>query len=153
MVFKMVGNRGGRVFLTNGCKIVTCVSLLVLSVLLSSCAGPLAVDPVLEARTAIESADAAMGDWEGSWKLDDESDWGQVVAQVIALGKGNYRAKVLGEFDTREEPLAVLDGRRDGAAVRFAGPGQAGYTEFQVQAVIKDGEFNGSFKGDRKSVV
>ncbi len=118
------------------------------SVLLSSCAGPLAVDPVIEARTAIESADAAMGDWEGSWKLEDESDSGRVVTQVTALGKGNYRAKILEEFDTREEPIAVLDGQRDGAVVRFAGPGRAGYTEFQIEAVIKDGEFNGSFEGD-----
>jgi hypothetical protein len=119
-----------------------------LSVLLSSCAGPLAVDPVVEARKAILSADTAMGDWEGSWKLEDESDSGPVVTQVIDLGKGKYRAKVLEEFDTREEPIAVLDGQRDGAVVRFAGPGRAGYTEFQIQAVIKDGKFNGSFEGD-----
>ena len=119
-----------------------------LFVLLSSCAGPLGGDPVVEARKAILSADAAMGDWQGSWKLEDESDSGQLVAQVIALGKGEYRANLLEEFDTREEPVAVLEGRRDGAAVRFAGPGQAGYTEFQVQAVIRDGKFSGSFEGD-----
>ncbi len=124
-----------------------------LSVLLSSCAGPLAVDPVFEARTAIESADAAMGDWEGSWKLEDESDSGPLVAQVIALGKGKYRANLLEEFDTREEPVAVLEGVVDGAAVRFAGPGRAGYTEFQVQAVIKDGKFNGSFEGDEAGSI
>ena len=135
-------------FLINGFKIITMVLAFVLSVLLSSCAGPLAVDPVLEARTAIESADAAMGDWEGSWKLEDESDSGQLVAQVIALGKGKYRAKVLGEFDTREEPIAVLDGQRDGAVVRFAGPGRYEYTEFQIEAAIKDGQFSGSFTGD-----
>ena len=135
-------------FLVNGCKIIICVLAFVLSVLLSSCAGPLAVDPVIEARQAIESADAAMGDWEGSWKLEDESDYGPVVTQVIALGKGKYRAKVLEEFDTREEPIAVLDGRRDGAVVRFAGQGRYGYTEFQIEAAIKDGKFNGSFEGD-----
>ena len=135
-------------FLANGCKIIICVLAFALSVLLSSCAGPMAVDPVFEARTAIESADAAMGDWEGSWKLEDESDWGQVVTQVIALGKGKYRAKVLEEFDTREEPIAELDGQRDGSVVRFAGPGRAGYNEFQIEAVIKDGQFSGSFEGD-----
>jgi len=133
-------------FLPQGILWIALCSLL--SVLLSSCAGPLAVDPVLEARTAIESADAAMGDWEGSWKLEDESDSGRVVTQVIALGKGNYIAKVLEEFDTREEPIAVLDGQQDGAVVRFAGPGRYEYTEFQIEAVIKDGEFNGSFEGD-----
>jgi hypothetical protein len=135
-------------FLVNDCKITVCVLACVLSVLLSSCAGPMAVDPVFEARGAIESADAAMGDWEGSWELEDESDYGRVVTQVIALGKGNYRAKVLEEFDTSEEPIAVLDGRRDGAVVRFAGPGRAGYTEFQIEAAIKDGQFSGSFTGD-----
>ncbi len=135
-------------FLANGCKIIICVLAFALSVLLSSCAGPMAVDPVVEARGAIESADAAMGDWEGSWKLEDESDSGQVVTQVIALGKGEYRAKVLEEFDTREEPIAELDGERDGSVVRFAGPGRAGYNEFQIEAVIEDGQFNGSFEGD-----
>ena len=135
-------------FLVNGCKIIICVLAFALSVLLSSCAGPLAVDPVIEARTAIENADAAMGDWEGSWVLEDESDSGQVVTQVIALGKGEYRAKSFSEFDTREEPIAVLDGRREGDVVRFAGPGRAGYTEFQIEAAIKDGQFSGSFEGD-----
>jgi len=117
-------------------------------VLLSSCAGPLGGETVIEARKAILSADAAMGDWEGSSKLDDESDSGPLVAQVIALGKGEYRANLLEEFDTSEEPVVVLEGRRDGATVRFAGPGRAGYTEFQVQAVIRDGKFSGSFEGD-----
>jgi hypothetical protein len=135
-------------FLVNGCKITICVLAFVLSVLLSSCAGPLAVDPVIEARQGIESADAAMGDWEGSWKLDDESDSGRIVTQVIALGKGEYRAKVLEEFDTREEPIAVLDGRRDGDVVRFSGSGRYEYTEFQIEAAIEDGKFRGSFKGD-----
>ena len=133
-------------FLPQG--ILWTVLCCLLSVLLSSCAGPLAVDPVIEARTAIESADTAMGDWEGSWKLEDESNYGPVVTQVIDLGKGKYRANLLEEFDTREEPIAVLDGERDGAVVRFAGQGRAGYTEFQIQAVIKDGEFSGSFEGD-----
>lgn len=135
-------------FLANGCKIIICVLAFALSVLLSSCAGPMAVDPVVEARGAIESADAAMGDWEGSWKLEDESDSGPVVTQVIALGKGKYRAKVLEEFDTREEPIAELDGQRDGAMVRFAGPGRAGYNEFQIEAAIEGSKFSGSFNGD-----
>jgi len=135
-------------FLVYGCKITIFVLAFVLSVLLSSCAGPLAVDPVFEARTAIENADAAMGDWEGNWKLEDESDSGPVVTQVIALGKGEYRAKVLEEFDTREEPIAVLDGRRDGDVVRFSGLGRYDYAEFQIEASIKNGQFNGTFEGD-----
>ena len=56
-------------FLVNGCKIIICVLAFVLTVLLSSCAGPLAIDPVVEARGAIESADAAMGDWKEAGNL------------------------------------------------------------------------------------
>jgi len=125
------------------------VLCFLLSVVLSSCAGPPAVDPILEARTAIESADAAMGDWKGSWKLEDESDLGPLVAQVIALGKEGYRAKSFSEFDARQEPIAVLDGKREGAVVRFEG--QAELSDggiLEVQAVIEGGKFNGSFKGD-----
>ncbi|MHC4244425.1 MAG: hypothetical protein ACYSU4_18620, partial [Planctomycetota bacterium] len=137
-----------KMVLINGRNVVMCVSLLALSVLLSSCMGPVAVDPTVEARMGIESADSVMGDWEGTWKLDDESDSGPVVTQVRALGQGKYEAKVMREFDTREEPIAVLDGQRDGAMVRFAGPGRANYYEFQIKAVIKDGQFSGNFTGD-----
>jgi len=154
MAFKIVGSRDdlrtkGKAFLINGCKIIICVLAFALSVLLSSCAGPMAVDPVIEARQGIESADAAMGDWEGNWKLEDESDSGRVVTQVIALGKGEYRAKVLEEFDTREEPIAALDGRRDGAVVRFEGRAElSDGGVLKIQAVIEGDKFNGSFEGD-----
>jgi hypothetical protein len=104
-------------------------------------------DPLAEARSAMENADPVMGDWEGSWRLDDESDSGPVVAQVIALGDGQYRAKVMSQFDTREEPIAVLDGKRDGALVYFSGPGRYEGNEFDIDAVIKDGQFGGSFDG------
>lgn len=144
----MFSNNVSTVFSINSRNVVMCVSMLALSVLLSSCMGPSAVDPTVEARMGIESADSAMGDWEGTWKLDDESDSGPVVTQVIALGKDKYTAKVMGEYDTREDPIAVLEGQRDGALVRFTGPGRAGYNEFQIKAVIKDGQFNGSFTGD-----
>ena len=136
------------VFSINGRNVVMFVSPLVLSVLLSSCAGPVAVDPMIEARMGLESADSVMGDWEGTWKLDDESDSGPVVTQVIALGQGKYRAKVMTGFDTREEPIAVLDGESDGPMVRFAGPGMANYYEFQIKAVINGEQFSGSFTGD-----
>ncbi|MCP4607199.1 MAG: DUF1080 domain-containing protein [Planctomycetes bacterium] len=136
------------IFSVNGRNVVMCVSMLVLSVLLSSCMGPAAVDPMVEARMGIESADSVMGDWEGTWKLDDESDSGPVVTQVIALGQGKYRAKVMTAFDTREEPIAVLEGQRDGALVRFEGPGEANYYEFQIKAVINGEQFRGSFTGD-----
>ena len=136
------------VFSINSRNVVICVSMLMLSVLLSSCMGPMTVDPITEASMEIESADSVMGDWEGTWKLDDESDSGPVVTQVIALGQGKYRAKVMTAFDTREEPIAELDGQRNGALVSFEGPGQVGYNVFQIKAVISNGRFKGSFNGD-----
>ena len=141
------------VFSNNGRKVIMCMSFLALSILLSSCMGPVAVDPVVEARMDLESADSAMGDWEGTWKLDDESDSGPLVTQVIALGKGKYKAKVMREFNTREEPIAVLEGQRDGALVRFTGPGRYGDNEFQIKAVINGEQFSGTFTGDASGTV
>ena len=129
-------------------RLVVCVSFFALSVLLSSCQMQTAMDPVTEARMGIESADPVMGDWEGRWNLDDGSDSGSVVAQVIALGGGKYRANVMTEFDTREKPIAVLDGRRDGIFLRFEGPGEFEYNEFKIKAIIQDGKFKGTFTGD-----
>ncbi|MHC4726267.1 MAG: hypothetical protein ACYS17_03490, partial [Planctomycetota bacterium] len=128
--------------------IILYVLFLALPVMLSSCMGPVAVDPILEARMGIENADLSMGDWEGSWKLDDESDSGPLVTQVIALGKGKYTAKVMTEFNTREDPIAVLEGQRDGAMVRFEGQGEYQYNQFQIKAVINEGQFSGTYTGD-----
>jgi hypothetical protein len=132
-------------------KTVTLITMLFLPLFLSSCAGPLTSGPALEARRAIEAADPAMGDWRGSWILDDQSDSGPLVAQVIALGKGTYRASCFGQFDTRQEPLAVLQGQRQAQVVRFAGPGRYGDTEFQVQGTIEGERFTGTFKGQDES--
>ena len=131
-------------------KIITFVSFLIFPSLLPLCAGSQPSDAVIEAKKTMERADPFMGDWRGGWELDNGADSGSLVAQVIALGKGQYRAVLLNEFDTRREPVAVLDGRRDGAAVNFAGRtvlSDSG-TELEIQAVIKEDEFGGSFKGD-----
>jgi hypothetical protein len=124
---------------------VALISLLFLSLFLSSCADHLAGGSALEARRAIEAADPAMGDWQGSWKLDDDSDSGPLVAQVIALGEGTYRANFFGQFDTREEPVAVLQGCREGDLVRFTGPAKYGDAEIQVQGTLEGREFTGTF--------
>ena len=133
--------------LTNFCKVITYISVLVLPLLLASCAGLLGADPVLEAKKAIADADPAMGDWQGSWRLDDGSDSGPLAAQVIALGEGGYRANFFDEFDTRAVALAVLEGRRDGTAVRFTGHGSSEGTSFEVRAAIGGGKLAGTFKG------
>ncbi|MHC4173242.1 MAG: 3-keto-disaccharide hydrolase [Planctomycetota bacterium] len=138
-------------FLTNGGKTVALISLLFLSLFLSSCADHLVSGPALEARRAIEAADPAMGDWQGSWILDDESDSGPLVAQVIALGKGTYRTNFYGQFDIREEPVAVLQGRREGQSVRFAGPARYEDDEIKVQGAIEGRKFTGTFKGQDES--
>ena len=137
-------------FLINSWWIVTFISCLIFPLLLSLCVGSQTSEAVVEAKKTMERADLFMGDWQGGWELDNEADSGSLVAQVIALGKGQYRAVLSNEFDSRREPIAVLDGRRDNTAVNFAGRtvlSDSG-TELEIQAVIKDGEFSGSFKGD-----
>jgi len=106
-------------------------------------------DYVAEAKAAIEKADPVMGDWQGSWKLDDGSDSGPLVAQVIALGKGEYRVNVLEVFDRRvEQPISVLEGRLADGAVRMTGRARHDGREFDVKAAIKGGKFTGNFKGE-----
>ena len=129
-------------------KIITFVSFLIIP--LSLCVGSPSSDAVLEAKKTMESADLFMGDWEGEWELDNGADYGSLVAQVIALGKGQYKTVLSNEFDTRREPIAVLEGKRDGESVEFAGKtflSDQGL-ELEIHAVIKDGKFSGNFKGD-----
>jgi len=138
------------------------VVLLVLSVVLASCAGPadrVAEGFVQELHDAAEqrvrdmaeaiAVDPNMGDWQGTWRLDDGSDSGPVVAQVIALGQGKYRAKFLEEFN---EPvpapaIAKLEGQLEEGKVRFSGPGKSGDFEFTLQAVLEGQKFAGTFQG------
>ena len=131
-------------------KIIIFVSFLIFPSLLPLCIGSQPSDAVIEAKKTMERADLFMGDWQGGWELDNDADSGSLVAQVIALGKGQYRAVLSNEFDTRREPVAVLDGRREDNVVKFAGRtvlSDSG-TELEIQAAIKAGEFSGSFKGD-----
>ena len=135
-------------FPINGWWIITFISFLIIP--LTLCVGSQSSDVVIEAKKMMERADLFMGDWEGEWELDNGADYGSLVAQVIALGKGQYRSVVSYEFDTRREPIAVLDGKRDGESVKFAGKtflSDQG-VEIEIQAVIKEGKFSGNFKGD-----
>jgi len=135
----------------DGYKIIAFVSLFILPLVLSSCTALQGGDPVVEAKKAIADADPFMGDWQGSWKLDDGSDSGSLVAQVIALGNDEYRVIFFRAFDMRQEPIAVLEGRREGKKVRFAGPGRAGDTDFEAKAVIEGEKLTGTFEGQYES--
>ena len=130
-----------------GCKAITLISILIcLSLMLSSCtgpAGPAGNQLIQEAKDSIQSADNVMGDWQGNWTLDDGTDSGPLVAQVIALGKGEYRANCLEEFDKRATPPG-LNGRLDGETVRFTGKAISDRFEY-VQGKIEGGKFTGTF--------
>lgn len=89
---------------------------------------------------AEEPVDPFMGDWQGTLTKADQSA-GPFVAQVIALGNGQYRANLLPEFDVRTSPVAVLDGKvadnilvfpdgitNDGTVFRGVLPGEKGGT-------------------------
>ena len=125
------------------------VVLLVLSVALASCAEPVKYNCMEQTRIELERLDPFMGDWQGTWRLDDGSDSGPVVAQVIALGDDKYRAKFLEEFEVevRVPAIAVLEGRLREAKVLFSGPGRYEENEFTLQAVLEGPKFAGTFQG------
>ncbi len=85
-------------------------------------------------------AAALMGDYEGTAEKPDPKRSARpkfVGAQVIALGKGEFQANLLPEFDVRVKPLAVLKGKIEGEKVTFAeSDGWSG--------VLTDGKFTGS---------
>ena len=89
--------------------------------LLPSLAALILTAPLLPA--AEPAADPFMGDWQGD----------KVVAQVIALGGGTYRANLLPAFDKRVAPLAVLDGTLADGKLVFTG----------AEAVIEKDTFTG----------
>lgn len=128
-------------------KLCVVVSL-VLSVAPASYAGPLRDELEQEAKAEIERLDPFMGDWRGSWKLDDGSDAGPVMAQVISLGDGKYRANFIEQFDTRDPKLAVLESQVREGKLRFKGPGEYGNIELNIEAVIEGGKFTGRFRAE-----
>jgi len=106
------------------------LSLVIFAVLAGCAAGektaptPRAAEkgqPTAAATKAAETVDPFMGDWQGQWELDDGSDSGPLAAQVIALGKGQYQARLLKSFDARVDPYIVLAGRQEDSKVRLSG--------------------------------
>jgi hypothetical protein len=121
--------------------------LLVLSVALASCAEPLRRNYVQETKAELEKLDPFMGDWQGNWRLDDGSDSGPLVAQVIALGDGKYRAKFLDQFNEPVPAIAKLEGQLKEGKVRFSGPAKHRDFEFTLQTVLEGEKFAGTFQG------
>ena len=89
---------------------------------------------------ANQIAAALMGDYEGTAEKPDPKRSASpkfVGAQVIALGKGEFQANLLGEFDVRVKPLAVLKGKIKDEKVTFAESG--GWS-----GVLTEGKFTGT---------
>jgi len=100
-----------------------------------------------QTKEAAENADLFMGDWQGSWTLDDGYDTGPLVAQVIALGKNGYRANFHIEFEYEWPPLFVLDGNGEGSAAPLNGRAEFEGNVFDITSAVKAGKFTGKFKG------
>ena len=147
MVIKVARKKSAYRSLVGCSKIIIVMLASVLFLALSSGAGPEKNKLLQEAREAMESADPLMGDWQGSWTLDDGTDSGPLVAQVIALGKGTYHTNMNGEFDYSWPPIVSLDGQLDGGSVQFKGRAEFAGIILDVQSVIKGKKFSGKFKG------
>ncbi|MBN2133518.1 MAG: DUF1080 domain-containing protein [Sedimentisphaerales bacterium] len=113
------------------------VVLLALTVSLFSVAGAAPADPL-------------MGDWQGRWELVDAYESGSLAAEVIALGEGRYRARLLEGFAMTVRPFAVLEGRLQDGEVEFAGPIDPDTTDLygKMEATLVNGKFAGRFEGE-----
>ena len=137
-------------FPTSGFKTIIVMATCLSALVLLSCAG-FKRPPEAPPKAAVEPLDPLSGDWQGSW-VSDDGETGSVVAQVIALGNGRYRANLLPEFDKRYDSVPAVEGQRSGDAVSFKGEmdpinwGEYGY--LALEGHIEGETFAGSFKGD-----
>lgn len=142
-------------FLMRVSQAVAVLSACVLVLVFSSCAA-LIKPPEAPAEAAVEPGDPFMGDWEGSW-VTDTGEAGPIVAQVITLGNGRYRANLLPEFDQWYYSVPVVGGQRSGTVVRFAGEidpsNWGGSGIIAVQGQIEGETFAGSFTGDAVGTI
>ena len=134
-------------FPISGYRVALLTMVLTFPLLVASCGGLMTADPVAEAEKSITTADPFMGDWQGSWELNDGTQAGPLVAQVIALGNGKYRAVCFSEFDIRSEPRAVLEDGVEDSKASFAGKADSEGGEIDVKAGIEGDNLTGSFKG------
>lgn len=102
---------------------------------------------ILQARKDMESADAYMGDWQGTWELDDETDSGPLVAQVIALGQKGYRANFHMDFNYEWPPLFALQGKLENGTIALNGLAGFDGNILEIESAIDKQELKGKFKG------
>lgn len=102
------------------------VGKIILAVL---CAWPAGADDSATAPSS-ETGDPFMGDWSGRWQSGEEKH-PDITAQVIALGKNEYRVILAEALYQRVPPVAILAATGDGDVLRF-----------------DDGLYFGEIKGD-----
>jgi hypothetical protein len=106
---------------------------------------------VLSAAVApAAEVDPFMGDWQGDWEVADAGQSGSLAAQVIALGGGQYRLRLLESFTMVTEPYAVLDGRLQDGTVKFAGKLNPESTTVtgNVELIFEKDKGAGHFQGE-----
>ncbi|MBN1126085.1 MAG: DUF1080 domain-containing protein [Sedimentisphaerales bacterium] len=102
---------------------------------------------VVTGQAFAERIDPLMGDWQGKYETT-YGDHGQFVSQIIALGDGKYQIKNLDQFDTRTEPMHVLDAVLKGSHVTFSSPDNVWEGQGTVEGDVFKGKFSGEDSGD-----
>jgi hypothetical protein len=94
--------------------------------------------------------DPLMGDWLGTWEQIEGYNSGPLAAEVIALGGGQYRTRLLEGFGETRDPYAVLDGQLQDGRVKFSGKLNPDSTtiEGDIEAVLEKDKFTGQFQGE-----
>lgn len=96
--------------------------------------------------------DPYMGNWEGQW-MDDSFASGSLSAQIIAEGKGNYRAVVSADIGEVEPIRGKARGKKDGEKVVFKGTIDAGADYggvLEITGSISEGKFTGRYAGENR---
>jgi len=93
---------------------------------------------------------ALIGDWEG--RIKAKGDPAPLVAQVIAVGEGQYSVNMLERFDTCDPAIVVLTGTADKSVktVELTGKATKGkFKDTQWTAKLTEDTFSGGIKGAR----
>jgi len=100
-------------------------------------------------HAAAPAVDPVMGDWQGVGK-SSEGVATKIAAQVIALADGEYRVNMLGGFDRRVRPLAVMEGKRTGDGIALESVPGMGNPANTWKGEIAGGLFKGMIEGLQK---